>query len=250
MAQGDINFNVIIGQLINNPLFWIICVFVGIFFLLWKLGVFGRNKEPFKPETLEESLKSDLRPRMKIQGQKLKNEYLIQGYHSLGKIRKYSLGNVEFEARKLIEPKGPVKRGRKKKKPEVKLIKETANVIYFTVGGNTWISWVPIIGKNYEPVYYIIDREMVTREAQSKKWAIDPDVHVYPYGTVWVSSNITQHYLTELEARRSQEFEAETNINTLKRWTYYNEGLGGRIVVKERDSQLDKEKWDEWREGE
>ena len=233
--------NIFLGEILNSPIFWvmaIIMVFIGLGFYL---GWFGKFKRPekYQSEDLHESLMKDLKPRMRVQGRNVKNTFLIQGYHKFGKVRKYTISKVQQHVRSDTDG---TQKNRKEDKPKMK--EQEADFVYFLVGGSAWLSWIPYIGKNYEPDYYVINKEFVTHDPQSKLFEIDPDVHMYPYAKIWVSDRRTQRYLTELEARRTVEFEAETNINTLKRWTYYNEPQSGRVVVMEKDTQLEQDKWD------
>lgn len=246
--MAPLNPNLALGELMNNPLFWVLIVVVGGVTLAYYMGWFDKVKfrKEFKAEDLNESLMKDLKPRMIVQGKKIKNTKLVQGQIDFGKVRKVSKTKVEFHSRKSnIGKKTP-----QKLEKEVKSIlqKEEVEMVYFTVGGNTWLSWIPVIGKNYEPEYFIFEDEFIKFEPQSRIYTIDKDVHVYPYAKIWICSKKTQRYLTELEARRTQEFESETNINTLKRWTYYNEPQSGRVVVMEKDTQLEQDKWDHTRE--
>jgi hypothetical protein len=158
---------------------------------------------------------------------------------NFGKVRRYSVSKATFQVKeKRTKPQD--------EKPKLKTV--DVNLLYLMVGGNPWLAWIPYIGKSYDSEYFVLNSGYVKHDPQSKIFQIDSDVHIYPYAKIWISDKKTQMYLTELEARRTLEFEAETNINTLKRWTYYGEPQAGRVVVMEKDVQLEQDKWDHTRE--
>lgn len=239
------NLNEMLGELMNSPLFWMLIIFIAFFAIGYNLGWFNKFKpiKRFKPEDLNESLLKDIKPRLKIQGKKVKDTKLMQKYTNYGKVRRYSTSIVKFEDRK---EKKIVNKNKASETTEFEKVE--AKMIYFLVGGNPWLSWIPYIGKNYAPDYFVINQDYVKYEPQSRIFDIQPDIHVYPYARIWISGKQTQTYMTELQARRTQEFEAETNINTLKRWTYYNEVHAGRVGIMEKDTDLEQQKWDNTRE--
>jgi hypothetical protein len=233
--------NIFLGELLNSPVFWIMACIIGFMWAGFHFNWFGKmkRKPSFKEENLTDSLLKDLEPRMKVQGKKIKNSKLMQNMINFGKVRKYSISKAEFQIK---EKRSKVQ----DEKPE--LTTQQVDLVYLLVGGNPWLNWIPYIGKAYESEYFVMNKGYVKHDAQSKIFEIHPDVHVYPYAKIWISDKKTQRYLTELEARRTIEFEAETNINTLKRWTYYGEPQAGRVVVMEKDVQLEQDKWDHTRE--
>jgi len=235
------DINVMIGQVMENPIFWVMGAVV-VFLVLgqrygWFSKAFGRKE--FKGEPLKDTLLRDLKPRLKKHGKKGKGAILMQHYHNFGKVKKFCEGNVEYWIRKPGNPKP---------KEKAEFDKKGVDITYFLVGGNAWLSWIPYIGQNYEPDYYVLKTEFVKFNPETKTFDVDMGVHLFPYGEIWVSDKQTAKYLTELEARRTQEFEAETNVNTLKRWTYYDSQKAGRIVTMEKDVQLDQDRWDHTRE--
>lgn len=233
--------NLMVGELMNSPIFWVMACVIVFLVLGQRYGWFKKllGEKKFVGEPLKETLMKDLKPRLAKHGKKV-NAILIQNYHSFGKVKRYCEGEVKYWTRTVGNPKPNPK--------ESKMKQDTMSVTYFLVGGNPMLSWIPYIGKKYEPDYYVINSDHVKYDPSSETFYLSNSIHLYPYAEVWVSDVRTQRYLTELEARRTQEFEAETNINTLKRWTYYDSTKAGRITFAEKEADIEKERWKETEE--
>ena len=236
------DINIMLGQLMESPIFWVMGAVIVFLVVGQRYGWFSKalGRKEFKGEPLKDTLLKDLKPRLRKHGKSGKGAVLMQHYHSFGKVRKFCEGKIEYWVRNPVNPKP------NPGIPEFK--KQEVTAVYFLVGGNTWLSWIPYVGKNFEPDYYVIKEGYIDYDSKSRTFEINRDIHLFPYAEVWVSDKLTAKYLTELEARRTVEFEAETNINTLKRWTHYDSQRAGRIVTMEKEAKLEKEKWDHTRE--
>ncbi len=224
-------------------------VIIGVIvFMAWHFGLFKVRPEKFKSETLKDILLKDLKPRMVVLASKSKWK-LMYNYNIVGKIRRITEGSFMFWT--IEDQQTKIEKHKKKigfdayakldKKP--KFLTEIANLTYMMVGGNKWLSWIPVIGKSYQPNFFVINSDFVKIESSSKIITISNNAHLYPFGEIWIADKRTERYFTELISRATLESELEVRTNTPKRWTFYGEQRAGTAILTEEKQRLEDEKW-------
>lgn len=218
---------------------WIVAaILIGVWYILKRAGLLNPSWQ-FKGETLEEIIvKNNIKPFMKVFSRKTKGGKLITHFNTI-KLTRVAYSPMSIKV---------------KKKDKNKEIFETVNLnmIFLKKGGGIFED-IPILKWLHPKVEYFVieDRpDYIRRDSESKHdlFYLADNVYPHTFGTVWLVSEGSLKYLTELTYKRTQEHDKEESTNALKRFIFYNDKVTGATVQMERKAELEDEKYKKMRE--
>lgn len=220
------------SPLFQPPMIYIIIIgFVFVFSLLMFIKFKRKSEdviEHFNHESLEDILKKETFEKyMATFGRKTKKGCL---FWNMGIIK---INKVLFLRMKLEERKT-------KTTTEIKPI----DFIIFQKG--SFLSNLPIFNKIKTKEYFVVDNteKFITKDKYNDKWVINPDVNMHLFGGIWIGSSYGLNYLTELMYKRTYESEKEIEINTPKRFVWYNDIYASKFTGDILSNELEQSKYD------
>lgn len=141
------------------------------------------------------------------------DSYLVRGIELQGKIDKWYPLRQKMPKQKIDEKTGKIKEVKKKKfytaDAQDKSIKEKdalkkgseIDAIIFQIGTKSMFSFLT----GSKPKFVLIERNALTYDANSKKWAMDESVSLIPYAGIFIASEKTEKWINNISYMRSQE---------------------------------------------
>ena len=234
LAQTPLGTMVLIGLIL-----------VGAYYILTRY-LTGKEEDTFEIETFEDVILKDLNEKMKIRGIKTACA-LVQGFDYLGSVDRWMREKGKHEMLIYDDKKGKFIEQADPKKREY----TDYDIYIFRIWNTNFLFKLLGFG---DKKYIIVDKKHIinldTKKTNLHQWNLKANIQMVRWGGVFISSAITEDYISDISIKRSHENTMTFMMNYARKIIYLemkHSQLIDRYAMKKK---IDRKSWESYKKAE
>ncbi|KYK22349.1 hypothetical protein AYK24_08375 [Thermoplasmatales archaeon SG8-52-4] len=218
-----------------------LCI-VGVYYVITRYFT-GKEQDKFEIETFEDVVLKDLDEKMKIRGIKT-NCALVQGFDFLGSVDRWMREKGKYEQLVYDEKKD------KYIEPKEKVHIDYDIYIFRIWKTNFLYKFFGFGDKRYIIVNKTHLLNVDTKKVNLHQWNLKSNIQMVRWGGVFVSSAITEDYISDISIKRSHENTMTFMMNYARKIIYLEMKHSQNIDKYAMKKKIDRKSWESYKRAE